>query len=625
MFDIKESLKELPDKPGVYMHKDQLGQIIYVGKASSLKNRVRQYFQASNAMDQKVRDLVSQITEIEALILECNLIKRYMPKFNVLLRDDKTYPYIKITMSDDYPRLLKTRRIEKDGSKYFGPYTDAASVNQIVDLLNSILRLKGCNTKLFPIDAKPCLNYHIGKCEGVCTGLVDQKAYMKRVYEAIGFLNGKTKPLLQELKKRMENESELLNFEAAATYRDYINAINEISKKQSVAIIGGKDFDVVTALKGLKGYYIVLFLVREGKLSGRETFPINAKNEESYEEIIEAFIEQYYSQVPQIPREILIQYHIDNNDLLQEYLSSLAGRKVRIYKPVKGEKRGMLSLLEKDLIQMKVDIDKRALSTIEREEKIRIKLEELINEYYVNRNCGGSNYRDSSSSSIEINNDIRVEAYDISNINGIDSVGGMIVLNGAKPSKKDYRRVKIRTVEGPDDYASMREVMYRRFIRLKENDPGFSQMPQIIFLDGGIGQVSTVMKILIAMDVNVPVFGMVKDDAHRTRGLVYQSVEDGKEIKREIDIKEDSYLHRYIATLQEEVHRFAIEYHKGLRNKKINQSILDQVKGIGSAKRNLLLSSFGSVEKIKEASIEELETIKGISNRDAKNIFEFFH
>src|SRR5665648_267910 len=425
MFDIKENLKELPDKPGVYLHKDKLGQVIYVGKASSLKNRVRQYFQSSRNMDAKVRAMVSHIeefeyittaTEMEALILECTLIKKYMPKYNVLLRDDKTYPYIKITMYEEFPRLAKTRKIEKNGGKYFGSYTDISSVNQIIELLNNILKLKRCSNKTFAEGFKPCLNFHINQCKGVCTGNISRDEYRKSIYEG------------------------------AAEYRDYINAINSLNQKQNVVILGAKDMDVITILKGEKEYYAVLFFVREGKLSGRETYHLQTNAEDEPCEMTRAFIEQYYTEVPQIPNEILIQYEIEDKPLVEEFLTTISGKRIKITMPVRGEKKAMLELVKKDVIEMGKSIDAKALNQRERETSIRKEMEGLINEYNgftiggrnrSNSTCAGDSAEIGDNStcagdSAEIGKNYRIEAYDISNINGVDSVGAMVALREPK-------------------------------------------------------------------------------------------------------------------------------------------------------------------------------------------------
>ncbi|MHC1724199.1 MAG: excinuclease ABC subunit UvrC [Aminipila sp.] len=625
MFDIKENLKKLPDTPGVYIHKDKLGQVIYVGKAISLKNRVRQYFQSSKNMPAKVRAMVSHIeefeyittnTEMEALILECTLIKRYMPKYNVLLRDDKTYPYIKITMNEEYPRLIKTRRVEKDDCKYFGPYTDVGAVNQMIDLLNNIFALKRCPTKKFPEIIKPCLNYHINQCRGICNGKVSRESYMQDVAQTIEFLNGKTKPLIDMLTEKMLEESEMLNFERAAEYRDYIEAAKTITEKQHVVVLGIKDLDIALAISSSQKSYVVLFFVRNGKLIGRENFAMEGTQDKN--ELVCEFLKQYYSENPNIPYEILVEQPLEETDLIEGFLSEVAGRQVKITVPQRGDKRDLLKLAQKDSIEMLKTIDERENNHRARREAISKEIGSVIDLV-----TGGL-----ADGLIPQNNqqkqfmDYRVEAYDISNTNGVDSVGAMVVFEGLKPNKKEYRRFKIRTVEGPNDYGSMQEVIYRRFKRALEGDPAFSALPHILFIDGGKGQVSAVQQILSAMNLNIAVAGMAKDDKHRTRALVYKIY--GAEEYAEILLKEHPLLFKYTGVIQEEVHRFAIDYHRGLRGKRIQGSALDEIDGVGPQRRNALLSYFGSLDKIKNATIEELCMVPGITEYVAKNIKEYF-
>lgn len=622
MFDIKENLKKLPDSPGVYIHKDKLGQVIYVGKAVSLKNRVRQYFQSSKNMPVKVRAMVSNIeefeyittsTEMEALILECTLIKRYMPKYNVLLRDDKTYPYIKITMEEDYPRLLKTRRIENDGGKYFGPYTDVGAVNQMIDLLNNIFSFKRCPTKKFPEIIKPCLNYHISQCRGICTGKVSRESYMEDIDKVIEFLNGKTKPLITMLTEKMQEESEQLNFEKAAEYRDYIQATNAITEKQHVVMLGLRDLDIAIAISSSQKSYVVLFFVRNGKLTGRESFAMEGTKEKT--ELVSEFLKQYYSDNPNIPYEILVEAALEEVELIEKFLVQLAGRQVKITVPQRGDKRALLQLAQKDCLEMLKTIDARENNNRARREAISKEIGNLVDliagEDNVLLDEQNKKYKD-----------YRVEAYDISNTNGVDSVGAMVVFEGLKPNKKAYRRFKIRTIEGPNDYGSMQEVIYRRFKRALDGDPAFTTLPNILFIDGGKGQVTAVQQILSALKLNVAVVGMAKDDKHRTRALVYKPY--GCEEYNELLLKEHPLLFKYTGAIQEEVHRFAIDYHRGLRGKKINSSVLDEIEGIGTQRRNSLLAHFGSLEKIKNATLEELCMAPGITENVSKNIKEFF-
>ena len=616
MFDIEENLKKLPDTPGVYIHKDKLGQVIYVGKAISLKNRVRQYFRLSKTADPKLRALAANIeefeyincaTEMEALILECNLIKKYMPKYNVLLRDDKTYPYIKITMNEDYPRVIKTRLVDNDGGKYFGPYSDAGAVNEIVDMVNDIYALKRCSARSFPSGAKPCLNYHIARCGGICTGNIDKEEYRDRIDKIVEFLNGKNKPVLDMLTGRMNEAAEKLDFENAAKYRDKITAVKAISEMQRVVILGAGDMDMVLVLRGTGKLYAVVFFIRGGKLSGRESFLMQAEESDSNENVAAQFVKQYYSDIGSVPHEILVEAELPEKELIQEYLSGIAGRSVKITVPKKGDKKALLDLARRDVTEMAKSIDERAKAARERSEALSSEIAKALIEigYKVPQlQSGARGYR--------------IEAYDISNTNGVDSVGAMVVFDGAKPVKKDYRRFKIKTIEGPNDYASLQEVIYRRFRRAEAGDSGFSHLPDFLFMDGGQGQVTAVQQILKAMKIDIPVVGMAKDDHHRTRALVSG---DG----REAALAGRNLLFKYVGTVQEEVHRFAIEYHRGIRNKKMLTSVLDEIEGIGPAKRNALLSHFGSVDAIKKASEEELAEVKGITRANAGKIREYFN
>ncbi|MBN7773780.1 excinuclease ABC subunit UvrC [Clostridium aminobutyricum] len=636
MFDIKENLKKLPDSPGVYIHKDKLGQVIYVGKAISLKNRVRQYFQSPKNMPAKVRAMVSHIeefeyittqTEMEALILECTLIKRYMPKYNVLLRDDKTYPYIKITLNEEFPRLIKTRRIEKDGGKYFGPYTDVGAVNQMIDFLNNIFAFKRCSARRFPEDAKTCLNYHIHQCQGICAGNADRGRYLENVNQAIEFLNGKTKPLISELTERMIRESELLHFEKAAEYRDYIEAAKSITEKQHVVMLGLKDLDIVLAISSGQKSYAILFYVRNGKLSGRENFEMEGTDDKA--ELVGEFIKQHYSENPNIPHEILVEQPLQEKELIEVFLGELAGRQVKITVPQRGDKRDLLKLAQHDSIEMLKTIDEKVNNQLARKSALSQALSDLIvkiqgESYLTVLGSGQENPLSAGgNTSVQSWKDYRVEAYDISNTNGVDSVGAMVVFEGLKPNKKEYRRFKIRTVEGPNDYGSMQEVIYRRFKRAMEGDPAFKTMPDLLFIDGGKGQVSAVEQILAAMKCQISVVGMAKDDKHRSRALIFKP--KGKSEYEEVLLKENPLLYKYTGAIQEEVHRFAIDYHRGLRDKKMQGSALDEIRGIGAQRRNALLAHFGSIEKIKNATTEELCAISGITEQVAKNIREYFH
>ena len=611
MFDIKENLKKLPDSPGVYIHKDRLGEVIYVGKAVSLRNRVRQYFQSQKNMDSKVSAMVSHIaefeyittaTEMEALILECNLIKRYSPKYNILLRDDKTYPYIKITMKEDYPRILKTRRVENDGARYFGPYSDAGAVNRIVDLMGEIYRLKKCSAQRFPKGFRPCLNYHIEQCRGICTGYVSKDEYRETVNKVAEFLGGSTKPLVNEMKAKLEAAAEQLDFETAAKYRDNIMALEAINEKQRVVLRSDKEMDIILTLKGREDSFIVVFYVRDGKLSGRENFEMHTEGEESSGEMISSFIKQYYGELTSGPKEILTEEALSDANILSDYLSQLWGRKTSVFMPLKGEKKAILDLARKDVVEMAKTIDDRAEARAEREDSLK----KQIDAVYSCLKNGPHGYR--------------VEAYDISDINGVDSVGAMVVFDGSRRLKKDYRRFKVKTVEGPDDYGSMQEVLYRRFKRAQADDAAFNTYPDMLFIDGGKGHVAAANKVLRAMQIDIPAFGMAKDDSHRTKELVYEK--DGE--FSTIQIKDSPLLFKYIGNIQEEVHRFAIDYHRTLRTKNMLTSVLDEIEGIGPVKRNSLLAYFGSVDRIKAAAAEELVKVDGITEKNAQNILKYF-
>ena len=608
MFDIQENLKKLPDTPGVYMHKDALGQVIYVGKAVSLRNRVRQYFQSSRNQSPKVRAMVSHITEfeyitcrteMEALILECNLIKKYAPKYNVLLRDDKTYPYIKVTMGEAYPRVVKTRLIEKDGSRYFGPYSDAGAVNMTIDLLNKIFVLKRCAARNFPKDWKPCLNYHIRDCRGICTGKVDREEYARVIEQVLAFLAGRTKPIVEDLTRKMLQASEELNFEEAAVYRDYLASIRALSEKQRVTMTGGKDLDMVLPAGSGSQTSVVVFNVRDGKLSGRETYSMQTEGEDDYDALIGQFIKQYYSMWAVVPGEIIVPKPLQEAQLIQQYLESLGeGRKVRIFVPQKGDKRALLDLAQRDVVEMTKTLDVKTAAAREKEDAVRSAIANLLGEK-------------------EPKAAYRVESYDISNTNGVDTVGAMVVFHNQKPVKKDYRRFKIRTIEGPDDYGSLQEMLYRRFRRAKEGDPGFSTLPDLILMDGGQGQVTAAEKVLVAMQLSIPVLGMAKDDSHRTRALVNGRGE-------EYELREDPLLFQFCGAIQEEVHRFAIEYHRKLHSKNSIGSVLDHIEGIGPVKRNALLSWFKTIEDIKNADTETLKKVPGITEKNAQAIREYF-
>ena len=621
MFDIKENLKNLPDCPGVYMHKDKLGNIIYVGKAISLKNRVRQYFQSTRNMPPKVRSMVGNIaefeyitagSEMEALILECNLIKKHRPKYNILLRDDKTYPYIKIT-NEDYPRVIKTRIIKKDGGKYYGPYSDAGAVNKIVDLLNNSFSLKRCSAVAFPNGFRPCLNYHINQCRGICSGSVNPQEYMGSIEGAREFLNGKNSIIISRLKEKMERASERLDFEEAALYRDYIEAAKALSATQRVVIHQNKDMDIVIPARGKEETHIVVFFVREGKLIGRETYEMETSLGEDRRELVSAFINQHYSQLPNIPKEILLTHMPDDKEILEGYLSELAGHNVKLIKPQKGEKKALVDMASKDVIEMVKTIDERAETARERRNALGREIFDILKEM-------------GAASGEYDGRQFRAEAYDISNTNGVDTVGAMVVFNGLKADKKGYRKFKVRTVQGQDDYGSMKEVLSRRFNRVFKGDEAFELLPDIIFMDGGKGHVSTALEVIDASGFDIPVVGMVKDDKHRTRALVYRKRDSqDKPEYEEISLKGKTMLFKYIGRMQEEVHRFAIEYHRNLRNRNASLSVLDDIQGIGAVRKKALLEHFKSVDNIKAASLEELENAPNMNGKSARSVWKYFH
>ncbi len=606
MFDIKEELKKLPDSPGVYIHKDEFGQVIYVGKAISLKKRVRQYFQSSANQTPKTRELVKHIaefehintaSEMEALVLECNLIKKYQPKYNILLRDDKTYPYIKVTLGEEFPRVLKCRKVTNDSSKYFGPFASNWATNEILDLLNSAYALKRCSSQKFEKDFKPCLNFHINQCKGLCTGNISRDEYMKTIDKVMDFLSGKNKDLKKDLEERMEKASEEMRFEDAAKLRDQILAIDTISEKQRVVLSKPENLDILMPVNGLSGNHILLFTVRDGRLSGRESFFMGEEGGEGKAALISEFIKQYYFSNVMIPKEILVSETAADSGLLEEWLSSQRGSKVRIFVPERGEKRALMEVVRKDAFMMLSDIDAITQREMEKIDAVTKSLVEVFGE--------------------ELGRKIhRVESYDISNINGMDSVGAMVVFEDGKPVRKDYRRFKIKTVEGQDDTGSLMEVLFRRYKRALDGDPGFSKLPDAIFMDGGLGQVHAAQDVLAALKIDIPVAGMVKDDKHRTRALLWQDVET--------PLRSHHELFAYCGAIQEEVHRFAIEYHRNLRGKALSRSVLDDIEGIGEKRKTALLAKFGSIENIKKATVYEIAETEGMNLQVAEKVVEYF-
>ncbi len=608
----EEDLSKLPDLPGVYIMHASADEIIYVGKALSLRHRVRQYFQPSHDEGIKKKQMVANIdhfeyivcdSELEALILECNLIKEHRPKYNTMLRDDKTYPYIEVTVSEDYPRVLFSRQIKKNKSKYFGPFTSAGAVKDTIDLVQKLYKLRTCNKK-FPESFgkdRPCLNYHINQCQGVCTGNVSVSEYAKRVEAAMDFLNGNYKGVVEELTDKMNEAASELDFEKAASYRDLINSVLSCVDKQKANMLNGDDQDIIALASNDDDAVIQIFFVRDGKLIGREHFFIKVRVNDREEDMVSYFIKQYYAGTPYIPKEIIIKQNLEEKDIIEDWLTKKKGIKVYLKTTKKGQKLKLVELAEKNAA-MVLDQD---LEKIKKEEGRTIgamkELSSLLNIAGINR----------------------LEAYDISNISGFLSVGSMVVFEGGKPKRSDYRKFRLRTVEGPNDYASMHEVLTRRFVHGLEEMKGskettsFTKFPDVIMMDGGKGQVNIALKVLQELDLNIPVCGMVKDDHHRTRGLYYQGVE--------IPIDRNSEAFHMITRLQDEAHRFAIEYHKSLRSKEQTHSFLDDIEGIGPKRRKALMKRFKSIEALKEASIEELKDTETMNEISAQAVYQYLH
>ena len=618
MFDIQEELKKLPTSPGVYLMHDEKDEIIYVGKAISLKNRVRQYFQTSRKRTAKIEQMVSRVkrfeyiitdSEVEALILECNLIKEHRPKYNTMLMDDKAYPFIRITVNEDFPRIMLARSMKKDSSKYFGPYPSATAVKDTIDLLAKIYKIRTCNRKL-PKDmgqGRPCLNYQIGKCDAPCMGYISKEDYGKKVKETISFLNGNYKGVLEILTEKMEKAAELMEYEDAAKYRDLINSVKSVSIKQKITSDEYMDRDIIAYAMEGNDAVVQVFFVRNGKVLGREHFHIELAPHDTGMEVLENFIKQYYANSPYIPKELLIQEDIADREVIEKWLSIKRGQKVVIKHPVKGKKEQMVELAARNAtIVLRQDKDK--IKSEERKTKGAVReIDELLGLPYTKR----------------------MEAYDISDISGYDTVASMVVYEDGSPRRNDYRKFKIKTVIGANDYASMKEVITRRFTHglkeredLKENNldddyGSFTRFPDIIMMDGGRGQVNVCLEVLEELGLDIPVCGMVKDDNHRTRGLYYNNVE--------IPIDKTSQGFRLITRIQDEAHRFAITFHRDLRSKGQVHSILDDIEGIGPARRKELIKHFKSIDNIKNASVEELSELSTMNEKAAQNVYSFFH
>lgn len=630
MFDISEELKKLPTCPGVYMHKDRLGTVIYVGKAINLRSRVRQYFQNSSQHSPKVRSMVSNIaefdyitcgTEMEALILECNLIKKYMPKYNILLKDDKTYPYIEVTMSEDFPRVIRTREVKRDENRYFGPYSDSTAVWRILKMIDEMYPLKKCSTLHFPENTRPCLNYFIGKCKGICVGKADREEYLEMIRDILGILGGKDAGVIRKLEGKMMEASDALKYEEAAKYRDYIRALRSLSEKQRATMVREHDIDILIPIRTHHNQIVAQYRVREGKMIGREIIYMNDETESTREELLSAFLKQYYLSTSRIPKEVIVPVHPEEEDLISDLLNHIdemnakAGtdvpHKTRLYIPERGEKKAILDMTLADSVELARSLDERADRDEERKRNLRQKISELIRRA---AEIDGSIPRLLEEDDEE---EYRVEAYDISNMNGLDTVGAMVVYEGSRPVRNDYRKFRIRTAEG-DDYGSLQEVMYRRLKRAREGDPGFSRYPDIMFIDGGLGQVHAVKTVMDAFRLTIPVVGLAKDDAHRTRAVVFT---DGSEI----DLKSEPLLFSYAGNIQEEVHRFAITFHRGTRGKKMTHSVLEEIPKIGPKRRKALMEKFRSIEAIRKASYEELMETEGMNSQAAESVLEFFH
>ena len=611
-FDIQEELKKLPARPGVYIMHDEKDHIIYVGKAISLKNRVRQYFQASRNKGVKIEQMVTHIrrfeyivtdSELEALVLECNLIKEHHPKYNTMLMDDKTYPFIKVTTGEAFPRVVLSRKMLKDKAMYFGPYTSSQAVRDTIDLIHKLYHLRSCNRSL-PRDIgkeRPCLNYHIKQCDAPCQGYISQEEYGKAVNEVLRFLNGNYDAVLKELEEKMNAASESLEFERAIEYRELISSVRKVAQKQKITDSSGEDRDILAVASEEEDAVVQVFFIRGGRLIGRDHFYLRISKGESPSEILNSFVMQYYAGTPFIPAELMLQDEVEDRELLEEWLSSKRGQKVAIKVPKKGTKEKLVELAREN-----------ALLVLSKD-KERLKREE-------GRTIGAVK---EIAALLDLDKIVRMEAYDISNTNGFESVGSMVVYERGRPKRNDYRKFKIRGIQGADDYGSMREVLTRRFTHgLKEREENvelgkFTSFPDLIMMDGGKGQVNVALQVLDELHLHIPVCGMVKDDHHRTRGLYYQN--------EEIPIDRSSEAFRLITRIQDEAHRFAIEYHRQLRGKGQVHSILDDIEGIGPARRKALMRHYTSLDDIRKAKIEELAQIPSMNEKAAESVYKFFH
>ena len=613
MFIIEEELKKLPAKPGVYIMHGEKDEIIYVGKAISLKNRVRQYFQSSRNKGAKIERMVTHITrfeyiitdsELEALVLECNLIKEHRPKYNTMLKDDKSYPFIKVTVHEPYPRVLFARRMKKDKARYFGPYTSGGAVKDVIELVRKLYQVRFCNRSL-PRDTgkdRPCLYYHMKQCKAPCQGYISQEEYRKNINKVIKFLNGDFQDAISELMEKMQKASEEMRYEDAMEYRDLISSIRKIGERQKITGYGQEDRDIIAVAmddsEDLRDQDAVVqvFFIRDGRLIGRDHFYLRVAKGDTKAQVLSSFLKQFYAGTPFIPSEIMLQSEIEDADIIEEWLSGRRKQKVHIRVPKKGTKEKLVELaLENARMVLAKDRER-----IRREEGRTIGAVHEVEEW------------------LGLKNVVRMEAYDISNISGFESVGSMVVYEKGRPKRSDYRKFKIKWVQGPNDYASMEEVLTRRFTHESNGEfDSFARLPDLILMDGGRGQVNIALKVLNELGISIPVCGMVKDDHHRTRGLYFNNVE--------IPIDTSGEGFRLITRIQDEAHRFAIEYHRSLRSREQVHSILDDIPGIGDTRRKALLRKFKSVENIRDASEEELAQTESMNARSARQVYEFFH
>ncbi len=618
MFDFNEELKKLPAKPGVYIMHDGNDAIIYVGKAINLHNRVRSYFRKNIGRGPQIDKMVTQIarfeyiitdSELEALVLENNLIKEYSPRYNTMLKDDKTYPYIKVTLGDAYPRVMLSREMKKDKSRYFGPFTSAAAVKDTIDLINKLYMLRTCNKNL-PKEAgkdRPCLNHHIKQCMAPCQGSISQEEYREEVGHALDFLSGNFSPVLKELERKMKEASDNMEFEEAIKYRDLFNSVKKIAQKQKITDSDGEDKDIIALALDENDAVVQVFFIRDGKLIGREHFYMTHVSGNKRKQVLLDFVKQFYAGTPFIPRELMIQEEIEDTEVLEKWLSARKGGRVYIRVPKKGSKEKLVELAAKNA------------ALVLSQDREKIKREE-------GRTIGAVK---EIAALIGVEGIHRMEAYDISNISGFANVGSMVVYEKGKPKRSDYRKFKIKTVSGPDDYACMKEVLTRRFVHgmeereemaLKEMEKefgSFTKFPDLILMDGGKGQVNIALEVLQELQIDIPVCGMVKDDNHRTRGLYYRN--------QEIPIDRSSEGFKLITRVQDEAHRFAVEYHRSLRGKTQVKSVLDDIPGVGPARRKALMRHFKSIEEMKGADVEKLMEVPEIPEHIAEGIYRFFH